>query len=80
MTENQGPDGPDADIVTGVTDGAYALVVADYADTESAWSAYEDLKSVEDGRASVTLEVTCGEEKVLGMPRAVVLLDGPAGG
>jgi uncharacterized membrane protein len=50
MTENQGPDGPDADIVTGVTDGAYALVVADYADTASAWSAYEDLKSVEDGR------------------------------
>jgi len=50
MTENQVPDGTDADIVAGVTDGAYALVIADYADTESAWSAYEDLKSVEDGR------------------------------
>ena len=50
MTENQGPDVPDADIVAGVSDGAYALVVADFADTESAWSAYEDLKSVEDGR------------------------------
>ena len=50
MTENQGPDRPDADIVAGVTDGAYALVVADFADTESAWRAYEDLKSVEDGR------------------------------
>ena len=50
MTENQGPDGTDADIVAAVTDGAYALVVADYADTASAWSAYEDLKSVEDGR------------------------------
>jgi uncharacterized membrane protein len=50
MTENQGPDAPDADIVAGVSDGAYALVVADFADTESAWTAYEDLKSVEDGR------------------------------
>jgi uncharacterized membrane protein len=50
MTENQGPDGPDADIIAGVSDGAYALIVADYADTESAWSAYEDLKAAEDGR------------------------------
>src|SRR5687768_16764261 len=50
MTENERPDGSDADVVAGVTDGAYALVVADFADTESAWSAYEDLKSVEDGR------------------------------
>jgi uncharacterized membrane protein len=50
MTENQPPDGPDADIIAGVSDGAYALIVADYADTESAWSAYEDLKSAEDGR------------------------------
>jgi uncharacterized membrane protein len=50
MTENIEPDGRDAEVVAGVTDGAYALVVADYADTESAWSAYEDLKAVEDGR------------------------------
>jgi uncharacterized membrane protein len=41
---------PDGDVVAGVTDGAYALVVADFADTESAWAAYEDLKAVEDGR------------------------------
>ena len=34
------------------------------------------VKSVEDGRAAVTLEVTCGEEKVLGMPKAVLLVDG----
>jgi uncharacterized membrane protein len=53
MTENQRPDGSDADVVAGVTDGAYALVVADFADTESAWSAYQDLKSVEDGRTVV---------------------------
>jgi uncharacterized membrane protein len=50
VTENIEPDGRDAEVVAGVTDGAYALVVADYADTESAWSAYEDLKAVEDGR------------------------------
>ena len=50
MSENQSPDTPDVDVVAGVTDGAYALVVADFADPESAWSAYEELKSVEDGR------------------------------
>ena len=33
MTESQGTDRSDADIVVGVTDGAYALVVADFADT-----------------------------------------------
>ncbi|HEU5454738.1 MAG TPA: DUF1269 domain-containing protein, partial [Nocardioides sp.] len=38
------------DVVAGISDGAYALIVADFADTESAWRAYEDLKSVEDGR------------------------------
>jgi acyl dehydratase len=37
------------------------------------------VKSVEDGRAAVTLEVTCGEEKVLGMPKAVLLVDGVDG-
>ena len=30
------------------------------------------VKSVADGLATVALEVTCGEQKVLGMPRAVV--------
>jgi uncharacterized membrane protein len=44
------PDTPDADVVAGVSDGAYCLVVADFADSESAWSAYEDLRSAEDGR------------------------------
>ena len=50
MSENENPATPDADVVAGVTDGAYTLLVADFADTESAWQAYEDLKSVEDGR------------------------------
>ena len=34
------------------------------------------VKSVEDGRATIALEVTCAGQKVLGMPRAVVALDG----
>ena len=41
---------PDVDVVAGVSDGAYCLVVADFAHTDSAWSAYEDLQSAEDGR------------------------------
>ena len=49
-SESSTPATSDADVVAGVTDGAYALVVADFADTDSAWSAYEDLKAVEDGR------------------------------
>lgn len=36
------------DVVAAVTDGAYTLLVADFNDTESAWTAYEALKSVED--------------------------------
>jgi len=33
-----------------VTDGGTTLFVADFGDTETAWEAYEALKSVEDGR------------------------------
>jgi uncharacterized membrane protein len=32
------------------SDGAYTLLVADFSDTDTAWRAYEALKSVEDGR------------------------------
>jgi len=32
-----------------VSDGAYTLLIADFADTELAWQAYEALKEVEDG-------------------------------
>jgi uncharacterized membrane protein len=42
-------------VVAGATDGAYTLMVADFADTDSAWSAYEELKSIEDG-ATVAVE------------------------
>ena len=38
-----------------ISDGAYTLFVADFSDTETAWQAYEALKSVEDGR-SVEIE------------------------
>src|SRR6476620_4593056 len=34
-----------------VSDGAYTLFVADFSDTDTAWQAYEALKSVEDGRS-----------------------------
>lgn len=37
-------------VAAAVTDGAYTLFVADFNDTETAWQAYEALKSVEDGR------------------------------
>jgi acyl dehydratase len=30
------------------------------------------VKSVEDGRVTIALEVTCGDEKVLGVPKAVL--------
>ena len=53
MSENSESSAPATrgdDVVAGVTDGTYALVVADFADTEAAWAAYEDLKAVEDGR------------------------------
>jgi uncharacterized membrane protein len=54
----------DAEVVA-VSDGAYALIVADFNDTDAAWEAYELLKSVEDGRR-VEIEsvvvVTCDAE------------------
>jgi uncharacterized membrane protein len=36
--------------VVAVSDGAYTLLVADFDDTDTAWSAYELLTSIEDGR------------------------------
>ena len=38
-----------------VSDGAYTLFVADFSDTETAWSAYQELKSLEDG-ATVAID------------------------
>lgn len=42
-------DTPDV-VAAAVSDGATTLFVADFADTHTAWEAYEALKAVEDGR------------------------------
>ena len=56
MSENTpAADGDLTADVLAVSDGAYTLIVADFNDTETAWDAYELLKSVEDGR-TVELE------------------------
>ena len=41
-------------VIGTVSDGIYTLIIADFADTDSAKQAYEALKEVEDGR---TVEV-----------------------
>ena len=38
-----------------VSDGRYTLFVADFSDTDTAWSAYQELKSLEDG-ATVAID------------------------
>ena len=50
MTDDATPTTSDDSILVAATDGAYTLLVADFADTETAWDAYESLKSIEDGR------------------------------
>ncbi len=50
-TSNEGPtDESSGEFIAAASDGAYTLIVADFADTGTAWDAYESLKSVEDGR------------------------------
>ncbi|MFZ4518148.1 MAG: DUF1269 domain-containing protein [Microthrixaceae bacterium] len=45
------PGTDDESVVGGlVTDGAYTVFVADFSDTDTAWEAYELLKSLDDGR------------------------------
>ena len=46
--EQQAAEQADA-VVAAVTDGAYTLLVADFNDIDTAWAAYEALKSIEDG-------------------------------
>jgi len=50
MSDDSTPSTSGDAVVAGVSDGAYSLLVADFANPDSAWSAYEDLKAVEDGR------------------------------
>lgn len=47
-------DGDDV-VAAVITDGAHALFVADFSDTEGAWTAYEALKAAQDG-VTVKLE------------------------
>lgn len=57
MSEDQTSEAVPADVnidAVAATDGGYTLFVADIDDTEAAWTAYEYLKSIEDGR---TLEI-----------------------
>ncbi|HTY70958.1 MAG TPA: DUF1269 domain-containing protein [Actinomycetes bacterium] len=50
MSEQMGAMDQAGIVAAAITDGAYTLFVADFDDTDSAWKAYEDLKSIEDGR------------------------------
>ena len=50
MTDDQAPTTSDDSFIAAASDGAYTLLVADFSDTQTAWDAYEALKSIEDGR------------------------------
>jgi len=54
MSDVQGTEKGDDLAAAVVTDGAYTLFAADFADTDAAWETYEVLKGIEDGR---TLEI-----------------------
>ena len=43
MSENTPPADDGTEFIAAASDGAYTLVVADFADTATAWSAYEAL-------------------------------------
>ena len=51
MSENDSTEPEVVAAAASVTDGAYTLFVADFADTGTAWEAYEGLKAAEDGRS-----------------------------
>ncbi len=51
MSDDQTPTtSSNDDMIAAASDGAYTLLVADFADTGTAWDAYKLLESVEDGR------------------------------
>jgi uncharacterized membrane protein len=49
------PPASGGEFIAAASDGAYTLIVADFADTATAWEAYEALEAVEDGH-SVAIE------------------------
>lgn len=56
-----------------VTDGAYALLVADFDNVDAAWEAYEFLKSIEDHRTlaiEAVVVVTCDADGKLEVQKA----------
>jgi uncharacterized membrane protein len=55
MSDTTPTSSSDPSVIAAASDGAYTLIVADFADTATALEAYEALKSVEDGR-SVAIE------------------------
>lgn len=55
MSEDQNTAAQAEVVAAALSDGAYTLFVADFSDTDTAWQAYEALKSAEDGR-SVEIE------------------------
>ena len=56
MSENDNAsDQPEVVAAAAVSDGAYTLFVADFGDTDTAWAAYQALKSLEDG-ATVAID------------------------
>jgi uncharacterized membrane protein len=50
MSDSTPPPTSGDEYFAAASDGAYTLLVADFANTSTAWDAYEALKSVEDGR------------------------------
>ena len=50
MSESTDPPAGGDEFMAAATDGVYTLLVADFADTSTAWDAYQALESVEDGR------------------------------
>ena len=50
MSEDQNSADQTEIVAASLSDGAYTLFVADFSETDTAWQAYEALKSVEDGR------------------------------
>jgi uncharacterized membrane protein len=55
MSDSTPPPTGDSEFIAAASDGAYTLIVADFADPATAQQAYEALKSLEDGR-SVAIE------------------------
>ena len=75
MSEDSTVEGtPEVEVAAvAVSDGAYTLLVADFSDADTAFEAYELLKSIEDGRhfeIEGVIVVKCGEDGKLDVQKA----------